>query len=424
MTLYAKSDYHDAFPNGVPQPSRSKQGWGSGWPNCQASKMKTVVGQDQTPGENFDLRVTVRGEIAEMVVALLEATDKLYDLSASSTGAYNCRPIAGTQTASNHSWGLAIDLNWNENPYTAKFTSHIPPAVVAMWVACGWGWGGFYKGGKTDTMHFEYLGAPSDVAADTEKAKTYVASTPTPASTKLTQKQVLQLAVDAGFSRAEANTMSVIAYYESGWDPKNIGDATLSKYGSRGLWQIFTKVHSPKEVGVSTSATTWTDALIKKLEDPAANAKAAHVVFKEQGFKAWSTYNNRAQHSGWQGLLDKAAAIDLGTTPTPTPDPTPTPTPKPIVYNDPYAAYIAPGGRGPLIVKLKAYLRLLGYHTGFSASDLKDDYYGSGVEEGVAAFYVANPKLSTRSHDVALGAKGWAELQKEASAAKNKAAGL
>lgn len=173
MTLYAKSAYHDAFPNGVPQPSRSAQGWGSGWPHCQSSKMKTVVGQDQTPGQNFDIRVTVRSEIAEMVGALLEATDKLYDLSASSTGGYNCRPIAGTNTASNHSWGLAIDLNWNDNPYTAKFTSHIPPAVVAMWVACGWGWGGFYKGGRTDTMHFEYLGKPSDVAKDTQKALSY-----------------------------------------------------------------------------------------------------------------------------------------------------------------------------------------------------------------------------------------------------------
>jgi hypothetical protein len=138
--------------------------------------MKTVSGGD--------IRVTVRAEVAEMVRHLLEATDRLYNLKSGETGAYNCRPIAGTSKPSNHSWGLAIDINWNDNPYSYTFHSEIPPKVVAMWNDCGWYWGGFYSN-RHDTMHFEYVGKPSDVASDTAQARKYNlgASTPTSAPT-------------------------------------------------------------------------------------------------------------------------------------------------------------------------------------------------------------------------------------------------
>lgn len=91
----------------------------------------------------------------------------------------NCRPIAGTQRASNHFWGLAVDINWEDNPQGSWSSSVIPPAVVAMWIACGWGWGGFYRG-TPDLMHFEYLGSPSDVAKDTKKALAYLDPAPAP----------------------------------------------------------------------------------------------------------------------------------------------------------------------------------------------------------------------------------------------------
>lgn len=174
---YKKSQYKNPWPNGVPNSSASSRGWGAGWPHCQASKMKTIVAQDQTSGENYDIKVTVRAEVADLVVALLEATDKAYDIDQHDTGAYACRPIAGTSTASNHSWGLAIDLNWEDNPQGQWTTCVIPPAVVAMWVACGFGWGGFYKG-TPDRMHFEYLGTPSSVAKDLKKALTYLNPAP------------------------------------------------------------------------------------------------------------------------------------------------------------------------------------------------------------------------------------------------------
>lgn len=169
---YPKSAYKNPWPNGVPNSSASSRGWGPGWPNCQPSKMKTVVAQDQAPGQNFDIRITVREEIAQMVAYLLEATDAVYDVNQHDTGGYNCRPIAGTSRASNHSWGLAIDINWEDNPQGQWTHCVIPPAVVAMWIDCGFGWGGFYRG-LPDLMHFEYLGTPASVAANQKKAAIY-----------------------------------------------------------------------------------------------------------------------------------------------------------------------------------------------------------------------------------------------------------
>lgn len=404
MTVYPKLAYKNPWPNGVPNSSASSRGWGPGWPNCQASKMATIVAQDQTAGENFDIRISVRKEIAQMVVSLMEATDALYDVQQHDTGAYNCRPISGTNTASNHSWGLAIDINWEHNPQ-GPFHSEIPPAVVAMWIDCGFGWGGFYASAKPDTMHFEYLGTPASVAANTKKAAIYASGNkpaPVPApSGKLTQKQVIQLAVDAGFSRADANVMSVIAYYESGWDPKNLGDVTLSKYGSRGLWQIFTGAHNPSEVGVGTGP--WTAALAIALEDPKANAHAAHVVFKEQGFKAWSTYNNRAQHSGWQGLLDKAAAIDLGGTPTPVP--------KPQSYVVTLGKNAAPGKTDKTVLDLQRALIAAGFAKGIFTKPNGTGKYGKGTEKAVRAFFNAHPEYQSSSKDTAIGAHGWTFLR-------------
>lgn len=135
--------------------------------------------------------------------------------------------------------------------------------------------------------------------------------------TVLTAEQVLNLALGAGFTRAEANEMTVIAHYESGWDPSNLGDQTLSKYGSIGLWQIFTGAHRPSEFGLGSSG--WNRPLIAELASPATNAKAAHVVFKEQGYSAWSTYNHYHSDASWANLLAKVAAINVSGSVSPLP---------------------------------------------------------------------------------------------------------
>lgn len=137
--------------------------------------------------------------------------------------------------------------------------------------------------------------------------------------TALTAATVYDLALGTGLAAEAAVTMTVVSFFESGWDPNNVGDQTLSPYGSRGLWQIFTGVHTPQEV-LGHGGDAWTDALIAELEVPANNAHAMHVVYLEQGFKAWSTYNNLSGTSEW---ATKTAEVQAAIKPAPTPTPDP-----------------------------------------------------------------------------------------------------
>ncbi|GAA3900467.1 peptidoglycan-binding protein [Microbacterium invictum] len=123
------------------------------------------------------VRVSVRNELASLVRELLARTKQMgYTMEAASTGGYNCRYIGGTTTPSNHAYGRAVDINWNQNPHSYTFRSTIPPAVVKMWMNAGFYWGGHYA--KHDTMHFEYVGAKS--AIGTYYKKLTGQSVPTP----------------------------------------------------------------------------------------------------------------------------------------------------------------------------------------------------------------------------------------------------
>ncbi len=170
---YALKEYGPNPHAGANNNSARTKGWGSGWPNCQSSKMAKA----SAPGP---ASAQVRKEIVPLVETLFAITElEGYKLKAASTGGYNCRPIAGTRIASNHSWGLAVDMNWNDNPYSLIFKSDIPPAVVHAWEQAGFYWGGRYRVRK-DAMHFEYLGAPSDVARDLKIARARLASLKAP----------------------------------------------------------------------------------------------------------------------------------------------------------------------------------------------------------------------------------------------------
>lgn len=115
--------------------------------------------------------VQVRKEIAPLVSALLDATKAAgYKPIAGQCGGYACRSIRGSSRPSNHSWGLAVDLNWNRNPMGIPFRCEIPPGVVHLWEAAGFYWGGRYKV-RPDTMHFEYVGTPRSVAGALAEAR-------------------------------------------------------------------------------------------------------------------------------------------------------------------------------------------------------------------------------------------------------------
>ena len=97
------------------------------------------------------------------------------------SGSFECRRAvpstcgSGTGNWSQHAFGLAVDLNPIENPYTGcgrtRERSSLPylnrgkirrgmvtPAVVRAFRSIGWGWGGSWAGSTKDYMHFSSSG--------------------------------------------------------------------------------------------------------------------------------------------------------------------------------------------------------------------------------------------------------------------------
>jgi hypothetical protein len=118
-----------------------------------------------------DGRITVDPRTVDAVFRLddiLEAWN--YRTRQEDTGAYNCRQITGGSGYSLHAFGIAIDLNWQSNPYGPVLITDMPAGMVedikALRTNNGkevWRWGGDYSGNK-DAMHFEVECRPSDLA--------------------------------------------------------------------------------------------------------------------------------------------------------------------------------------------------------------------------------------------------------------------
>lgn len=87
-------------------------------------------------------------------------------------GAFVCRQITGGTGYSLHAYLIAIDINWQANPYSSanRTITDMPAGMVreicALRTNSGapvWGWGGFYRSIK-DTMHYEIVCTPADLA--------------------------------------------------------------------------------------------------------------------------------------------------------------------------------------------------------------------------------------------------------------------
>jgi len=170
--MFPRSEYMKA-PARVANNSAAAHGWGSGWPACLDKSRRPPLAEVSRAG----VKLFVRREIGPLVATLFDATEQRfgYDIKPGQTWGYGCRAVRGSKTTpSNHSWGLAIDINAPSNPMGKTFRSDIPPGVVAMWWDCGFYWGGWYRT-RPDAMHFEYVHRPSDVAGDLAKAARYVA---------------------------------------------------------------------------------------------------------------------------------------------------------------------------------------------------------------------------------------------------------
>lgn len=130
--------------------------WGRGWPACQRQLIHTLVRAD-------GLRLPVHQDLTGLVAILLDLTEMAgYDVKPGQTWGFACRPIAGTSTASNHSWGTAVDINAPSNPRKRPLTTNIPRSVVNLWKNHGFRWGGDYVGSTPDPMHLEFMGSTAD----------------------------------------------------------------------------------------------------------------------------------------------------------------------------------------------------------------------------------------------------------------------
>ena len=104
-------------------------------------------------------------EIAPIVRWLLDETHRRgYKANAGECWGYCNRAIRGSTAPSNHSWGLAVDINAPSNPMCLAGTTDMPAWMPKLWRAWGFGWGGDYPRRK-DAMHYEFTGSPADARA-------------------------------------------------------------------------------------------------------------------------------------------------------------------------------------------------------------------------------------------------------------------
>jgi len=148
----------------------SDRGWGPGWPVDRSDDMVAlrVEGADFPggvhPGVHDLMELLLVESIGRGYITLHDGWCWGY------AGRFIKTSSGGTTTTpSNHSWGLAVDVNAPVNCFGC--TSHtIPEAMGALWTGYGFRWGGDYDGAK-DWMHFEYMNTPSAAKNATARAR-------------------------------------------------------------------------------------------------------------------------------------------------------------------------------------------------------------------------------------------------------------
>ena len=143
------------------------RGWGAA---CPPSSQLVTIRVDNT---NFRVHRRVAWRFEGFLKDLV-ATGYSLDEVADDWG-LACRKIAGTNTWSNHAWGLAIDVNATRNPHAYAHPEHAGkpghdsrgrhtdmnvPVVQKLADKWGFRWGINYR--KPDAMHFEWMGTPAE----------------------------------------------------------------------------------------------------------------------------------------------------------------------------------------------------------------------------------------------------------------------
>ena len=144
------------FPNGVPS---------------SESEMQQYLTDVEVPiidesGNNSTISLTVHKKLAEEIKAIFTDMTKVKNFRIKSdTYAYDWRQMAsGTGHMSHHSYGVAIDINADDNPATYTGGEYNPGGnyfsvtdeIVKIWKDHGFYWGGDWSGYYKDYMHFTY----------------------------------------------------------------------------------------------------------------------------------------------------------------------------------------------------------------------------------------------------------------------------
>lgn len=128
------------------------------------------------------VKFNVNKRAAEAFSGLLTDLDAAGYKVGPGSGGYNLRNITGGHTLSPHAFGIAIDINPADNPYSKDpnggvLKTDLPPNIHDIAAKWGLTWGGDWKTLK-DPMHFEF---DKDLV-DTDSGPTMVASAPKGAS--------------------------------------------------------------------------------------------------------------------------------------------------------------------------------------------------------------------------------------------------
>ncbi len=157
-------------PNSDPGRARNKALFEKMYGRCApGEKLSSLVTIEWLPNHGAQkLGVTrvngVAGKLAAVSAELDRLPARFLEFLKPSAGTYNCRAIAGTERASAHGYGIAIDLavkhadywRWNKPGASgaAAYKNRIPWEIVEIFERHGFIWGG--KWSHFDTMHFEY----------------------------------------------------------------------------------------------------------------------------------------------------------------------------------------------------------------------------------------------------------------------------
>lgn len=156
-----------------PNTSAPSRGWPEGYPNCHEELWVPLVAKN---GVGFGRVHRAIHDLLELI--LNECIDRGYPPKAGECWGSVCRcshrsdgtcaeDSQGRPIPSNHSYGLAIDLNSLDNPYGAS-TYKMPAWVPVLFKEFGFRWLG---PAINDWQHFDFAGTPQDAKEMTEKAR-------------------------------------------------------------------------------------------------------------------------------------------------------------------------------------------------------------------------------------------------------------